>query len=224
MDKQKNLVVHPGFGNLSKTMFNAILYHFPDNASLEKAGLIHRLDKDTTGLIIIARNMLSMFFLKKEIKFKKIIKKYEAIVIGNIKKNNIINKPILRDKIIKNKMSINKNGKIAITKYKILEKFNNYTHIIINLKTGRTHQIRIHMASCNYPLLGDKLYNKKKKKYYKNMKKIYKKKIKKIINFPRPALHSTIIKFKHPNKKKNIKITSKLPKDMSIIINLLKKM
>ncbi|WP_239022513.1 RluA family pseudouridine synthase [Candidatus Annandia pinicola] len=219
MDKKKSLIVHPGFGNKNKTIFNAILYYYPNNASLEKAGIIHRLDKDTTGLMVIAKNMVSMFFLKKEMKLKRIIKKYDAIVIGNIKKNNIIKKPISRDKIIKNRMSININGKKSITEYKILEKFKNYTYIRINLKTGRTHQIRIHMSSCNYPLLGDKLYNnikKKNKKKNKNNKK-------EIINFYRPALHSTILKLKNPNGKNYITFISKLPNDMYKIINFLRK-
>ncbi|WP_246208940.1 RluA family pseudouridine synthase [Enterobacteriaceae endosymbiont of Donacia vulgaris] len=220
INKPTNLVVHPANKNQNNTLFNSLLYYYPDLRDIPRAGIIHRLDKNTTGLMIIAKNMNSYLFLKKELKNHNIIREYEAIVYGIIKTNGIINYPIKR--IYKKHniyMQINSLGKKAITKYFIKNIFENHTHLRIRLHTGRTHQIRVHLSYINHSIVGDPVYKK-----FQNIcliKNFYKKKINKIIQ--RQALHACYLKFMHPFFNINIKLFSILPNDINNLINFLKK-
>ncbi len=214
INKNKNTVIHPGHGNTNNTIMNSLIYYYNSNSNIPRYGIIHRLDKDTTGILIISKNINSYIKLKKKIKEKKITKIYKAIVYGIINKNGIINKPICRNKYNRIKMCVNKNGKKSITHYNIIENFNNCTLLNIKLITGRTHQIRVHMNYINHPIIGEKIYTNKNTNKYKMSKKINI-----LINkLNRQALHASTIKFKHPINKKKIKIDSKIPKDLLNLI------
>ncbi len=220
INKNKNIIVHPGNGNKNKTILNCILYYYPYICNkVPRCGIIHRLDKNTTGILIISKNIKTYKKLTNYMKKRKIIKKYKTIVYGKIKKNGIINASISRNKYKRTQMCINKNGKKSITQYKIIKNFKYFTFLKIILHTGRTHQIRLHMNYINHPIIGEKIYTNKNINKYNIHYKI-KKKIKKI---KRQALHAYLVKFKHPIKKKKIKIKIKIPKDMKNIIKKIKK-
>ncbi|WMC19604.1 MAG: RluA family pseudouridine synthase [Enterobacteriaceae bacterium PC38] len=209
INKPYNLVVHPGFKNLNKTLINSLLNYNNFLIFVYRLGLIHRLDKDTSGIILITKTILSRKLLINVFKYHKIYKEYEGIVIGKILNNGLINANISR--YIKNKIKMNVNiyGKNAITYYKIIKIFNKYTRIKILIKTGRTHQIRIHMLYINYPILGDQKYNfKKKKNDFLILKKI-----------KRQILHACCINFYHPIFGYNIVCFSKIPLDILNLIN-----
>ncbi len=212
INKQNNIIVHPGCGNKNNTLMNALMYYYPIiYKNVPRCGIIHRLDKNTTGLLIIAKDIKTYEKLINNMKKKKIFKSYITLVWGKVKSNGIINKPILRHKYQRKIMSINKNGKKAITHFKIIEKYSFCTLLKINLETGRTHQIRVHMNYIKHPIIGEKIYTRKNISKQFNIPKIIKKKI---CNFKRQALHAHSLRFKHPNNKKKITLYSHLPKDL----------
>ncbi|WGS66168.1 RluA family pseudouridine synthase [Enterobacteriaceae bacterium ET-AT1-13] len=206
INKPKNFVVHPGYKNLKNTLINALIYYNNFLILIKRLGIIHRLDKDTSGLIIITKTLLTRKLIINSLKYHKIKKEYKGIVNGNIINNGYINAKISRNIRNRIKMDINKKGKKAITYYKIDKKFNNYTKLKILIKTGKTHQIRIHMSYINHPLIGDKKYNKIKKK-------------KNSIKFNRQALHSYFLNFYHPIYGFILNCYSQIPLD---ILNLIK--
>ncbi len=216
INKKKGLVVHPGSGNNNNTLMNSIIYHYPNiYKNVPRCGIIHRLDKNTTGLLIIAKDIKTYNILVKKLKKKKIKRIYKTIVLGNIKKKGSINKPISRNKYNRTEMSINKNGKKALTYFKIIEKFNFCTFLKIILDTGRTHQIRVHMKYIKNPILGDKIYNIKSGFFEKKIEKYIPNEIKKL---NRQALHASTLIFNHPIKKTKINISSPLPHDIYNIL------
>lgn len=216
INKSPGIVVHPGAGNNSGTILNGLLYRYKNSRYLPRCGIIHRLDKNTSGLMIIAKTIFSYYYLVKLLKDKKIIREYQAIVKGNMISGGIINSPIMRHPTKRICMIVHPLGKPAITHYKIIKRFKLYTHILIRLETGRTHQIRTHMLYIRYPLLGDPLYGGIN--YFNNY--FYKNKI-----FSRQALHANYIEFFHPISKKLISFTIDLPEDMrNLILNLEKKL
>ncbi|WP_281352071.1 RluA family pseudouridine synthase [Enterobacteriaceae endosymbiont of Donacia cincticornis] len=219
INKKSNIVVHPNNKNINSTIFNSILYHYPYSRDIPRAGIIHRLDKNTTGLMIIAKNIYSYFFLRQELKKHNIVRNYEAIVNGIIKHNNVIDYPIKR--IYKKNnicMHVHPLGKTAITKIFIKNIFKNYTHLKIKLKTGRTHQIRVHLSYIKHSIVGDQIY----RNYTSNINyhKFYKIKINEIIK--RQALHAKCIKFVHPFYNTLITLETILPNDINNLINFLK--
>ncbi|ALD15339.1 23S rRNA pseudouridylate synthase [Buchnera aphidicola (Aphis glycines)] len=219
INKPPGLVVHPGAGNDTGTVLNGLLYYYKNSRYLPRCGIIHRLDKNTSGLMIIAKTICAYYYLIKLLKDKKIIREYQAIVKGNVISGGIINSPIMRNPKKRTSMIVHSSGKPAITHYKIIQRFKFYTHLLLRLETGRTHQIRVHMLHINYPLLGDPLYNginysnncSKKKYFYIN--KI----------FPRQALHAHYIEFLNPSTKNLMSFKVDLPKDMKNLILDLKK-
>lgn len=218
INKHDGIVVHPGIGNSEKTVLNAIIYHYPDNIYLPRAGIIHRLDKNTTGLMMIAKNMHSYFFLKDMLKQRKIKREYEAIIIGVLKKNGVINAPIKRHIKKRLKMMVHTKGKEAITHYEIIENFSYHSHIKLNLKTGRTHQIRVHMSYINHFLVGDQLY--KSKKFQRNS--IPNALLNTINFFNRQALHATKLILTHPNNGNIVTYQVSIPEDMKQLLYILK--
>lgn len=217
INKTNGMVVHPGVGNPDNTLLNALIYHYPNNIFLPRAGIVHRLDKNTTGLMVIAKNIYSYLFLVESIKQHKVIRKYEAIVEGKLEKNGIVNQPIMRhvNKRKRTFMMVHHKGKYAITNYKIIKKFNNFTYISLKLKTGRTHQIRVHMSYIKHKILGDQKYGNKK------IKNVILNKFIKIFN--RQALHAVKLSFYHPSKKNMVEFHSPIPKDMLKLLRLIKK-
>ncbi|UAJ65392.1 23S rRNA pseudouridine(1911/1915/1917) synthase RluD [Candidatus Schneideria nysicola] len=213
INKTANLLVCPGIKQTEGTIFNSLLYHYPSNILLPRAGIVHRLDKDTTGLMIIAKTILSQNRLIELIKYRKIIREYEAIVIGNIKESyGKIDKPIARHFSKRIHMIISSRGKPSTTHYKVIERFHNYTRISLRLESGRTHQIRVHMKSIGYPLVGDTLYggnSHEKFRVYQNL-------------LNRQALHAIMLEFYHPITFTKIYCRIPLPDDMKNFLDMLK--
>ncbi|NIG99276.1 MAG: RluA family pseudouridine synthase [Buchnera aphidicola (Periphyllus acericola)] len=218
INKPSSLVVHPGFKNNNYTLLNGLLYYNKIFFKLPRAGIIHRLDKDTTGLIIIAKKMSSYFLLIKMMKKRKIIRKYKAVVLGKIKNGGFINAPIIRNKKKRTCMVVNQLGKNSITHYKILKNFNYSTLLKLRLETGRTHQIRVHMFYIRHPIVGDLKY-KINYNYFCGLEQS--KSFKFIKIFPRQALHAYKLIFSHPIKKKKIFLKINLPKDMENLLSIL---
>ncbi len=212
INKKNNIIVHPGSGNTQNTLMNTLMYYYPKTyQKVPRCGIIHRLDKNTTGLLIIAKDIKTYNKLINYMKNKKIFRSYITLVWGTIKNNGFINQPISRHKYQRKIMSINKNGKKSITHFQIIEKFPFCTLLKINLETGRTHQIRVHMNYINHPIIGENIYTRKN--IFKNFSipNIIKKKF---LNFKRQALHAYSLKFIHPQKKNKIIINTYLPQDI----------
>lgn len=203
INKPKNMVVHPAPGHYSKTIVNALLYHCKDNLSgingIMRPGIVHRIDMNTTGVIVVCKNDKSHNCLAKQLKEHSITRKYNAIVYGGFSEDTgIIEAPIGRHPVDRKKMAINyKNGKPAITHYTVLKRLkHNYSYIECTLETGRTHQIRVHMASINHPLLGDEIYGPKRAK---------------MPSLDGQTLHARVLGFIHPTTKKYMEFEAPLP-------------
>lgn len=201
VNKPKNMVVHPAPGHYSGTLVNAVMFHCKDNLSgingVLRPGIVHRIDKDTTGSLIICKNDVSHNSLAAQLKEHSIRRKYVAIVHGILKEEaGTINAPIGRNPNDRMKMAVNhKNGKDAITHYKVLRRLKNYTFVECVLETGRTHQIRVHMASINHPLLGDSVYGPAKCPY----------------KLEGQTLHAQVLGFTHPFSGEYIEVSAPLP-------------
>jgi 23S rRNA pseudouridine1911/1915/1917 synthase len=217
LNKPSGLVVHPADGNWAGTLLNRILYHFPENKSLPRAGIVHRLDKDTSGLLVIALNESSQLKLIKQLQEKTVYREYRAIVWGNINTPGSINEPIGRHPKNRVKMSVNKiNGKSAVTNYEPIENFQYHTYVKCILETGRTHQIRVHMQHIGKPIVGDQTYGFKKILPFKNFPRNL---IDIITNFPRQALHAKKLGLNHPRTNKEMSWEIKLPDDFSDLLD-----
>lgn len=198
INKQQGMVVHPGAGNFSGTLVNALLFHCKNLSGINgvlRPGIVHRIDKNTSGLIVIAKNDAAHNFLSWQFANHTINREYIAIACGNIYENGTIDKPIGRNPNDRKKMAINKNGRTAITHYELIENFKGYTLLKLKLETGRTHQIRVHMASINHPLLGDDVYAAKDK----------------IFGLKGQVLHARLLGFIHPTTKSYIEFEQEPP-------------
>ena len=200
VNKPKGLVVHPGNGNLSGTLVNAVMAHCKDSLSgiggEIRPGIVHRLDKDTSGIIIVAKNDFAHTNISEQIKNRQVKKTYIALVRGNVTANTAtIDMPIARDRNIRTKMAVDRNGKKAITHFKILQRFDGFTLLEVNIETGRTHQIRVHMAQIGYPVVGDTVYSNGKNPF----------------NVVGQMLHAKKIEFKHPRTGKQMILEADLP-------------
>ncbi|WP_295165049.1 23S rRNA pseudouridine(1911/1915/1917) synthase RluD [uncultured Buchnera sp.] len=214
INKPSGLVVHPGSGNQTGTVLNGLIYHYANIKNLPRAGIVHRLDKDTSGLMVIAKTIFSYNYLLELLKKRKITRIYEGVVKGRMISGGSINAPIMRHQTKRTCMMVHHLGKQAVTHYKIIKRFKFYTHIQIRLETGRTHQIRVHMLYIKYPLVGDPFYGGSniQMNYIKDSD------INKIHKFPRQALHASHLSFHHPTTKSLVSWTVPLPKDMKKLI------
>ena len=221
INKPANLVVHPAVGNWSGTLLNGILFHYPNNSALPRAGIVHRLDKNTSGLMVVAKNVEAQLDLVKQLQSKSVYREYRAIVWGQVMtKSGVINKPIGRHPNVRVKMAINKiNGKDAITNYEVLERFSIHTYLKCILKTGRTHQIRVHMQDNKSPIVGDQTYGLKKIIPTKSMTQDFKNAT---LKFERQALHAKALGLIHPKSKKSLKWQIDLPSDMRNLLELIR--
>ncbi|MCV2526093.1 MAG: RluA family pseudouridine synthase [Candidatus Lightella neohaematopini] len=208
INKQNNFAMYSSHEKYN-TILNGILYYYPLNINLPRVGIVHRLDKNTTGILIIAKNSFTQHKLTQLIKNRQIIKEYLAIVHGRTKKYGSIIKPISRNIHDRTCMKVCNFGKLAITHYKVIKYFKNYTYLRIILETGRTHQIRVHMSYIKHPVLGDVKYNI----FFKNKENN--------INFNRQALHSYKLKFNYPFNNGEKVWCAPLPKDMKILLKKL---
>jgi 23S rRNA pseudouridine1911/1915/1917 synthase len=210
ISKEAGMVVHPGAGNKSGTLLNALLYEYPELKKLPRAGIVHRLDKDTSGIMVIARNESGMQSLSEQISTRSIKRIYQAFTVGKIEKSGKIEAPIGRHPKNRQKQAIIDSGREAISHYKVIESFGSYSHVEVSLETGRTHQIRVHMNHLGFPLIGDPLYGRRRR-FAKNTHQ----KLREIIeSFPRQALHAAQLSFIDPSTTKEVSFQSKLPSDM----------
>lgn len=202
INKPKHMVVHPAAGHESGTLVNALLYHCKDSLSsingVKRPGIVHRIDQNTTGILVICKNDHAHKLLAEQLKEHSITRKYHAICYGTFKEpEGTIHAPIGRHPVDRKKMAINhKNGRDAVTHYRVIEQFHNYSYIECILETGRTHQIRVHMASIGHPLLGDDVYGPKNPK---------------IKGLEGQTLHAKTLGFIHPDTGKYIEFDSELP-------------
>ncbi|AFP85348.1 pseudouridine synthase, RluA family [secondary endosymbiont of Heteropsylla cubana] len=218
INKQNNLVVHPGAGNTSGTLLNGLLYYFPPILNVPRAGIVHRLDKNTTGLMLIAKSKLVQERLVKSLKAREITREYEAVAIGSMTAGGVIEQPIARHATKRTQMAVNPTGKSAVTHYHIIETFRNHTHLKLQLQTGRTHQIRVHMAYIHHPLVGDSLYGRLRTSFKKTSSSVNNV----LRNFRRQALHASMLRFYHPTTFLKIECHAPLPEDMISLISALK--
>lgn len=201
VNKPKGMVVHPAPGHYSQTLVNAVMFHCKDNLSgingVSRPGIVHRIDMDTTGSLIICKNDLAHQSLAKQLKDHSITRKYHAIVHGNLKEDTgTVNAPIGRHPVSRKKMSTHApNGRPAVTHYKVLERFGTYTYIECQLETGRTHQIRVHMASIGHPILGDAVYGPVKCPF----------------KLEGQTLHAKVLGIKHPRTGEYMEFDAPLP-------------
>lgn len=217
LNKPTGLVVHPGAGNHEHTLVNALLFYNKALTHLPRAGLIHRIDKDTTGLLLIAKRLDCYQQLVQLMQNKQIQRHYFALVNGRIITGDTIDKPIGRHPKHRTKMAINEKGKPAITHYRVMKHFERHTLLDVSLDTGRTHQIRVHMASLKHPLVGDKSYG---------ARTIIPKEASQALidclqHFDRQALHAYRLVLPHPQTNETISIEAPMPQDLSLLIALL---
>ena len=212
INKSKGMVVHPATGNYEGTLVNAIMYHCGENLSsingIIRPGIVHRIDKDTSGLLMVAKNDKAHEALSKQLEEHTVLREYYALVLNNIKEDEIrIDRPIGRDPKDRKKRAVNGiNSKKAVTNIYVLERFGKYTLIKAVLETGRTHQIRVHMAYIKHPLVGDMVYGTKKQEF----------------KVEGQLLHAKSLGFVHPGTKEFIKFESELPDDFVRILNILR--
>ena len=210
ISKEAGMVVHPGAGNKSGTLLNALLYEYPELKKLPRAGIVHRLDKDTSGIMVVARNESGMQSLSEQISTRSIKRIYQAFTVGKIERSGKIEAPIGRHPKNRQKQAIIDSGREAISRYKVIESFGSYSHVEVSLETGRTHQIRVHMNHLGFPLIGDPLYGRRRR-FAKNTHQ----KLREIIeSFPRQALHAAQLSFIDPATSKEVTFQSKLPSDL----------
>lgn len=210
INKSQDMVVHPAPGNYNGTLVNALLYHCKDLSSINgviRPGIVHRIDKDTSGVLVVAKNDDAHNKLSEQLKDHSMKREYYALVEGRLKNDKgTIDKPLGRNKKDRLKISINEDGKRAVTHYEVLERYNGYTLIKCVLETGRTHQIRVHMASIGFPLVGDPLYGFKKQKF----------------KLKGQMLHAKTLGFIHPTQNKYMEFTTELPEYFKVIIEKLR--
>ena len=218
INKSVGMVVHPGSGNPDGTLVNALLAHEESLGFLPRAGIVHRLDKDTSGLMVIAKKESAYLNLIEQLKERSVKRTYMAIVVGVPISNKIINEPIGRHPKIRTKQAVVKNGKEAITRVSLSESFQGYSLLRVNLETGRTHQIRVHLSHAGYPIVGDSVYGARKQfapGSTEGLKNI-------ISSFTRQALHASELELIHPSSEKLVSFQADLPEDMSTLIGQLK--
>jgi len=210
INKEKGMVVHPGNGNMDGTLVNAVLSHAKDSLSgiggEIRPGIVHRLDKDTSGLIIVAKNDSAHINVSEQIKNHEVTKIYTALVRGNIEEDEAtIDMPIARDERDRTKMATNIDGKEAVTHFKVIKRYYDYTLLRVKIDTGRTHQIRVHMAKIHHPVIGDEVYSNGKNEF----------------NVKGQLLHSTILEFKHPRTGEKLHFEAPLPDEFKNVLEIL---
>jgi len=217
VNKPAGLVVHPGAGNPAGTLQNALLHHDKKLAILPRAGLVHRIDKDTSGLLVVARTLAAHTALTAMIEAHQVERHYEAVCVGVMTAGGTVDAPIGRHPVDRIKMSIRSTGREAITHYRVVKRFRAHTHVSLQLETGRTHQIRVHLAHIGYPLVGDAIYGKR----LLIPKGATEEVASALRNFQRQALHAARLEFAHPITGKAISCKATLPADIKQLIKIL---
>jgi 23S rRNA pseudouridine1911/1915/1917 synthase len=218
INKQFGLVTHPGAGNWTGTLANALLNYDSALSRLDRAGIVHRLDKNTSGLMVVARNEKSQKYLVEQLQSHSVDREYSAIVYGHMIAGGMVNEPIGRDSKDRVKQAVSQNGKEATTHYRAINRFKSHTHVKVILETGRTHQIRVHLSYVGHSLVGDPMYGGRvrfPKKASEELKEV-------LLNFNRQALHSKKLTLIHPISGEVMSWKVPLPDDMLKLLSVLK--
>jgi 23S rRNA pseudouridine1911/1915/1917 synthase len=218
IDKPAGLVVHPGAGNPRHTLQNALLGLDPSLAALPRAGLIHRLDKDTSGLLVVARNATAQTSLSRQLEARTMSREYLAVCVGVMTGGGTINAPIGRNRSDRLRMAVRESGRPAVTHYRVLERFRAHTYLSVKLETGRTHQIRLHLSHQKYPIVGDPVYGGR----FAQPRDASRKFADTLRAFKRQALHAATLGFDHPRTGKTLSLHSPLPADLAQLLQALR--
>lgn len=220
LNKAANAVVHPAAGNTSGTVLNALLHHCEGLVGLPRGGIVHRLDKDTTGLMVVAKTLQAHQFLVAQLQQRKVGRHYLAIVAGLVKAQGTVNEPMGRHPVHRKKMAVVKNGgKAAITHYRLVTRFWRHSLVALKLETGRTHQIRVHMQSLGHPLVGDPVYGGR----IRVARDLSSDLTARLKAFPRQALHAKRLELMHPHSNELMVWETDLPADMAELVRALAK-
>lgn len=218
INKPANMVVHPAAGNYSGTMLNALLHYAPELEAIPRAGIVHRLDKETSGLLVVARTLTAQKLLVEQLQARTFLREYDAIIRGSVTAGSTINQPIGRHPVDRKRMAVNPRGKPAITHYRVNERFRLHTKLTVKLETGRTHQIRVHMAYIKHPLLGDPVYGGRFKIPAASDDAF----VEALKSFKRQALHARHLGLIHPASNEFIEWDVEVPQDMIDLENTLR--
>ncbi|TOC52746.1 23S rRNA pseudouridine(1911/1915/1917) synthase RluD [Vibrio parahaemolyticus] len=219
INKPRDFVVHPGAGTPDGTVLNALLHHYPDIAEVPRAGIVHRLDKDTTGLMVVAKAVPAQTRLVRALQKRSITREYEAIAIGRMTAGGKVDQPIGRHSTKRTLMAVAPLGKPAVTHYRVAEHFREHTRIRLRLETGRTHQIRVHMSYLQHPLLGDTAYGGRARIPTGASQEL----TDMIRGFDRQALHAVMLRFEHPITGEELEFHAPVPDDMVAMTEALRK-
>jgi len=214
IDKPAGLVVHPGAGNPAGTLVNALLHHDPALAALPRAGIVHRLDKDTSGLMVIARTLTAHTALTAQLAARSVHRQYLAVVVGALVSGGSVDAPIGRHPRDRLKMAVREDGREALTHYRLRQRFRGHTALECRLETGRTHQIRVHMAHRKHPIIGDPLYGG----HLKLPRGAGEELVAALHSFKRQALHAEALEFIHPASGTPIRCTAPAPADLAALL------
>ncbi|PCI04788.1 MAG: 23S rRNA pseudouridine(1911/1915/1917) synthase RluD [Gammaproteobacteria bacterium] len=217
INKPAGLVVHQAAGHYSGTLQNALLYFDASLEAVPRAGIVHRLDKDTTGLMVVARTLSAHKYLVDQIQKHEIIRQYQALVYGVMTGGGMVDQPIGRHPRDRIKMAVRENGRQAVTHYRLLQRFREHCHIKVQLETGRTHQIRVHMSHLRHPIVGDPVYSGR----HRNPAGAQAELLEYLQKFKRQALHAWRLSFVHPLHDEQVTYEAPLPDDMQQLITLL---
>lgn len=217
INKPAGLVVHPAAGNRDGTLQNALLHFDPALAAIPRSGIVHRLDKDTTGVMVVARSLRAHTSLVAQLHSRSMSRIYEAIALGGMSRGGSVDAPVGRHPRDRKRMAVVASGRPAVTHYRILQTFTGLTHIELSLETGRTHQIRVHLAHIGFPIAGDPVYGRKPK----SVKGMDPEVIAALRQFPRQALHARTLRLQHPDDQRAMEFHAPLAADMAGLLALL---
>jgi 23S rRNA pseudouridine1911/1915/1917 synthase len=209
LDKPAGLVVHPAAGNPGGTLQNALLHFDPRLAALPRAGIVHRLDKDTSGVMVVARSLRAHTALVEQLQSRDMTRRYRAVVLGELITGGTVDAPIGRHPVDRKRMAVVQSGRPAVSHYRVVERFAGLTCITVALETGRTHQIRVHLTHLGYPLVGDPVYgrsSRRRRGMSEDLAQVLR-------AFPRQALHAEILELVHPASGERVRYQAPLPAD-----------
>jgi 23S rRNA pseudouridine1911/1915/1917 synthase len=218
INKPAGLVVHPAAGNWQGTLLNALLHHDPAIATVPRAGIVHRLDKETTGLLVVARTLEAQTALVEQLQAREFTREYDAVVNGVLTGGGTVDEPIGRHPVDRKRMAVVRNGKPAVTHYRLAERFRAFTYIKVQLETGRTHQIRVHMAYRHNPLVGDPVYGGRLRIPSGCTPELEQM----LRHFHRQALHASRLGLTHPQSGEYMEWTAPLPEDIQTLLEVLR--
>ncbi len=217
LDKPAGLVVHPAAGNRDGTLLNALLHHDPALAAIPRGGIVHRLDKDTTGVMVVARSLQAHASLVRQLQARSMRRVYEAVVCGAAPGDGTVDAPIGRNPRDRQRMAVVPSGRRAVSHYRVLRRFPHFSRLEVSLETGRTHQIRVHMQHVGMPLVGDPLYGRRTARRHDLPAAAREA----IGRFPRQALHARTLSFEHPETGRAVSFEAPLPGDMAALLDTL---